>query len=284
MWYKGVLHLHTTNSDGKLGPMEVYDRYKEKGYDFIAITDHDVITKLGIKPDKNFLAIENSVEFAGGSHNIRLDLLMPILGIGFENDKLCDYDTNHQDTIDYIIENNGLAIIHHPNWVWGGKFNELAKLKRYHGMEVFNAVLKEGVGSPFAFEKWDYLLSRSNKIWGFAVDDMHWPKDNQIFKGWIMVDAESLTKKDIFDSIKKGKFYGSTGGAIKEHYIDGNKFIVNSYNGEEIIFIGDHGKILKVVDGINGEIEIDKKYRYIRCEVRSRDGMAFTQPVFTDSI
>ena len=78
-------------------------------------------------------------------------------------------------------------------------------------MEVFNAVLKESVGSIFAFEKWNYLLTFGNKIWGFAVDDMHRPKDNQMFKGWIIVDAENLTKKDIFDSIKKENFMGQQG-------------------------------------------------------------------------
>lgn len=284
MWYKGCLHLHTVKSDGELKSREVYNCYKDKGYDFIAITDHEVITKLDFEPDNNFLVIENSVEFGCGVHNAELDLIMPILGIGFENDKLCDYDTSQQDTIEYIIENNGLAIIHHPNYVWGGKYNELSKLKGYHGIEVFNAVMKECTGSPFAFEKWDYLLSKGNNIWGFAVDDMHWPKEHLIFKGWIMVDAEKLTKKDILDSIKRGKFYSSTGVELEEQHIGRNKFFVRSLNGEEVIFIGDYGKILEVIDGKEGEIEIDRGYKYIRCEIRSREGIAFTQPVFTDSI
>ena len=66
MWFKGCLHLHTTNSDGKLKPTEVYNCYKDKGYDFISITDHDFITKLDLGLEKNFLVIENSVEFSCG--------------------------------------------------------------------------------------------------------------------------------------------------------------------------------------------------------------------------
>ena len=40
-WYKGNLHTHTTHSDGDLSPKEMAARYRDKGYDFLAITDHD---------------------------------------------------------------------------------------------------------------------------------------------------------------------------------------------------------------------------------------------------
>ena len=41
-WYKGNLHCHSTNSDGKLSPMEVAQLYKKNGYNFLAISDHDI--------------------------------------------------------------------------------------------------------------------------------------------------------------------------------------------------------------------------------------------------
>ena len=43
-WYKGNVHTHTTNSDGELSPKEVISLYKNKGYDFLAITDHNKLT------------------------------------------------------------------------------------------------------------------------------------------------------------------------------------------------------------------------------------------------
>ncbi len=45
MLLKGGLHIHTTCSDGKLTPQEVADAYEERGYDFIAFTDHDYLLK-----------------------------------------------------------------------------------------------------------------------------------------------------------------------------------------------------------------------------------------------
>ena len=272
MWFKGCFHLHTTNSDGELNPIDVYNYYKDKGYDFIAITDHKFFTKLEKKPDKDLLVIENSIEFDIGTN-------LHILGIGLKNNIYND-QKNHQEIIDFIIKNKGIAIICHPNWMWAGKFNKLSKLKRYHGIEIFNSLIKEHIGSPFALEKWDYLLSQGNKIWGFAVEDFHYIKENIIFRGWIMVNARRLTKKDIFDSIISGNFYCSTGVVLNECFINENKFQVSSQNGEEIVFIGDNGKIIKVIDGKKGEIKIDMEYKYLRCEVRSEEGIAYTQPIF----
>ena len=37
---KGNIHTHSTASDGELEPEEVCRRYREGGYNFLAITDH----------------------------------------------------------------------------------------------------------------------------------------------------------------------------------------------------------------------------------------------------
>ena len=47
MLLKGALHIHTTCSDGELTPQEAADAYEERGFDFIAFTDHDYL----LKPD-----------------------------------------------------------------------------------------------------------------------------------------------------------------------------------------------------------------------------------------
>ena len=44
LWYKGNLHTHTTESDGRLSPLETIRIYAEHGYDFLALTDHEVVT------------------------------------------------------------------------------------------------------------------------------------------------------------------------------------------------------------------------------------------------
>src|SRR3990172_3475314 len=41
IWLRGNLHTHTTVSDGSRPPGEVIADYERRGYDFLAVTDHD---------------------------------------------------------------------------------------------------------------------------------------------------------------------------------------------------------------------------------------------------
>ena len=41
-FFRGNLHTHSTRSDGALEPAEVCRRYRDEGYDFLALTDHFV--------------------------------------------------------------------------------------------------------------------------------------------------------------------------------------------------------------------------------------------------
>ena len=46
-WYKGNLHTHTTASDGQYTPEETMNLYRRLGYDFLALTDHWILSKGG---------------------------------------------------------------------------------------------------------------------------------------------------------------------------------------------------------------------------------------------
>ena len=50
-WYKGNLHSHTTNSDGKLKPEEAVTLYKKYGYHFLCLSEHDHFTDLSAQFD-----------------------------------------------------------------------------------------------------------------------------------------------------------------------------------------------------------------------------------------
>ena len=45
-WFKGNLHAHTTNSDGKLTPKQAVLTYKQHGYQFMCLSEHDYFTDL----------------------------------------------------------------------------------------------------------------------------------------------------------------------------------------------------------------------------------------------
>ena len=43
-WFKGNLHSHTVNSDGRLTPAQSAAYYREHGYSFICFSEHDYYT------------------------------------------------------------------------------------------------------------------------------------------------------------------------------------------------------------------------------------------------
>src|SRR5450432_515060 len=47
VWYRGNTHTHTNNSfDGESSPLAVASTYKELGYNFLFITDHNKLTSV----------------------------------------------------------------------------------------------------------------------------------------------------------------------------------------------------------------------------------------------
>src|SRR6187431_1619088 len=62
-WYKGNTHTHTLNSDGDSTPDEVVRWYREHGYAFLVLTDHNFLTSVdGLNAvhgaDQRFLVVK----------------------------------------------------------------------------------------------------------------------------------------------------------------------------------------------------------------------------------
>ena len=58
VWLKGNLHSHSNFSDGKLTPEEMKEAYKSHGYDFLAVSDHDIYTDTRHLSDDKFTMIQ----------------------------------------------------------------------------------------------------------------------------------------------------------------------------------------------------------------------------------
>jgi 6,7-dimethyl-8-ribityllumazine synthase len=57
MFRKAQLHCHTTNSDGRLEPRALLERYRARGYAVVVFTDHDRVTACDDLNDAGFLAL-----------------------------------------------------------------------------------------------------------------------------------------------------------------------------------------------------------------------------------
>lgn len=267
-WFKGNIHTHTTNSDGKLSPDSLVKVYKSNGYDFLVITDHNFVTDISqyVKPD--YLLIKGEeITFSRHVNGIGLSEVVRPSGL------------NLADVIHAVKDQQAISILNHPIWPpTRCYFKEIYAMTDLNFMEIHNA-LTESWGYHDDRTLWDSLLTANKKIYGVASDDAHAFVD--IAHGWIQVRTDSLTKDSILSAIKNGNFYSSTGIVLSDIRYDGKVISIESTNGDEIKFIGKNGQILKTAEGKSADYNIDGSELYVRTEITNKNGQkAWTQPVF----
>ena len=279
-WYRGNFHTHTKNSPCGHYDLEwvlnLYKSYKEN-YDFLAITDHFYMTDLSKYNDSKDLILFNGVEFKLKCYQT--------LGINIPEytDNKDDY-SNHQELFDKVNKEGGINIICHPHLskddYWS--YDSLMKLKGYIGIEVYNNNVRlDNSGRAVASDLWDKLLSSGRKIYGFADDDMH--VFSRVGGGFNMVCAKEKSRESILESVKKGRFYASSGVFLKDICVSDDEISLKLEHNipAYIRFIGYKGKLLKETFGLEGSYKADGSEKYIRVEVFREDGAkAWTQPFY----
>jgi hypothetical protein len=206
------IHCHTTQSDGNFTPAEVVDSYLAKGYDVLAITDHDMVT----------------TQPAGIATSISANELSPSQQhiISLNSDYTRGVTTDAQTIIDAIVADGGQAQVAHPNWSIGMTSGELAALTDYLGFEIHNGTVVPGAGgqSPITFggyavALWDTVLASNKSRWGFSVDDWHFVDAYRVNDvGRLQVFAASPSVADVMGALVAGNFaadvsnYGVTPG------------------------------------------------------------------------
>lgn len=225
-WYKGNTHTHTLNSDGDSTPDDVVRWYREHGYQFLVLTDHNFLTSVdGLNAlhgaDEKFLVIrgeEVTSSFQNKSVHVN----------GLDVHTLVEPTRNAptlaatiQGNVDGIRAVQGVPHINHPNFQWAMTADDIAQVRNNRLFEVFNGhptVHNEGGGGVPGLEAmWDNILSRGILLYGIAVDDAHTFKDpgNPAVagpgRGWVMVRAGRLEARTLLAAMERGDFYASTG-------------------------------------------------------------------------
>lgn len=298
VWLKGNLHTHTINSDGYATPQEVVNWYRDNHYDFLSITDHDVITDVKSLDSGNLLLIPG-IEF-GYTPKEEPNWVLDMLGINIaeipefldpngsgrvQNDP----EISPQRLIDHINAVGGLAIMCHPYFMIN-MMEPYLKYQNYVGMEAYNYVCEELCGRGHHEAYWDAMLLRGKKLWGFATDDSHEPEFGH---AWIEVKAKERSIPAILNAIRQGQFYATTGIQIFDAcYEDGCVKI--SYDRPCDVVVLPWPKHYKIVRSYEAKFELKNGKRrfyaeipvlpghpYVRVELRDAQGnTAYTNPLF----
>ncbi|MCG8605692.1 CehA/McbA family metallohydrolase [bacterium] len=296
-WFKGNTHAHTTNSDGDSDPEVLTAWYKDHGYNFLAITDHNFYTDIdavSYERDQDFILIpgnEISVKIDGrpahvNALNVSEPLPKPESRTVLEALQRC---------VDAIRAAGGVPHINHPNFRWAFSYKEISQITSCTLFELYNGSTSTNnfsAGGELGHEElWDRVLSAGHRLYGIADDDTHHltgefnlRRDNP-GRGWVMVRAQQLTPEAIVQALDRGDFYASTEVILTEYEINQKELSLRIRQESDFkyttVFIGEAGKALSSVDGNEAQYEFTGKELYVRAKVYSSDGgWAWTQPVF----
>lgn len=236
VWLRGNLHMHTSRSDGALGYEDAVSLYERHGYDFVAVTDHWVISKADRTPGGMIL-------LSGCEYNVGKTVregIYHIVAIGMERDPGLVRDMQGlqvQDVIDAVRAAGGMAILAHPAWSLNSA-DRVADLHGLIGTEIYNATsgFPRNV-RPYSGMFVDQLASMGMRLPCIAADDAH-EYDTDALRGWIMLHVKEKTEESILDAIRKGDYYATEGPELRIDR-EGDRLYVTCSPAEHIVFYSD---------------------------------------------
>lgn len=217
-FYKGNLHTHSNLSDGALPLEQVVSAYRDRGYDFLQMSEHFV---------QNYdYPIADTRAFRGNAFTTILGAelhapetstgeLWHILAAGLP----LDFDaTEEGETGPQLAQRaadaGAFVAIAHPSWsqltLEDGHAVDCAD-----AVEIYNHGCFTGNDRGDGWYLMDQMLRQGKRLTAIATDDAHF-HDNDAFGGWVHVKSDSLEPEALLASLKAGQFYSSQGPQIHE--------------------------------------------------------------------
>jgi hypothetical protein len=297
-WYKGNTHTHTLNSDGDSTPDDVVKWYRQHGYQFLVLTDHNFLTSVdGLNAVHG--AQEKFLVVKGEEVTDRFgDLSLHINGLDVGKEVAPQGGSSVVDVlqrnVNAIRSAGGVPHINHPNFRWSVTADELGQVRNNRLFEIYNGHPQVnylgGGGLPGLEEAWDSILTRGVLLYGIAVDDAHTFKDpgNPAVagpgRGWVVVRSPRLEARALLDAMERGDFYASTGVVLRDYRASRERITVDvqatTFSKYRIQFIGQGGRVLKEVAAPSATYDIRGDEGYVRAKVLESNGdVAWCQPM-----
>ena len=287
-WYRGNLHMHTTRSDGRLTPEEAVGRYREAGYDFLALTDHRKPSQT--REEDGFLLL------GGAEWDVGDNLETPvyhIVGVGMTKPMEDPYRESKspkpQVLVDAVRGAGGLAILAHPAWSVMDPAG-IRQLDGLAGAEIYNTFsgLPRNARRTDSSQYIDLWAAQGIYLPCMAADDSH-RYEGEETRSYLWVNAESLTAEAVLRAIADGNFYASQGPRFEDIAFDfaaGTVEVRCSSEVRTVVFYSNAAwsgqRVQEPQDGVV-RYACTPLERYLRIELIDEAGrMAWSSPVALD--
>ncbi|MEM7032874.1 MAG: hypothetical protein AAF629_25215 [Chloroflexota bacterium] len=276
-WLRGNLHAHTCCGRfmdiSESGPM-----YASLGYDFLAVTDHNMapdVDQWQTWQDQAKLLLIPGEENGQTDH---------ILEIGVHT-VTPTTDNDYANRAQALQQAGGFVIGCHPQEYAHGAQNIHQGLANLHAFEIFNGLRESrGCDEPANEQLWDEILTAGGRIWGVATDDFHCQYTTP-GHGWVCVQVpettEEVTWPMIVAQLKAGAFYASTYPAFEYIHLENDQLSAASdRHTKSMRVIGPGGQILYEARGTKLTWPVEADLAYFRLEAISGVKRAWSQPFF----
>ena len=204
VWLRGNLHCH---GGGPEKSESVRDWYRARGYDFLACTDHNVITPFQSDEGDGLVCIEGAE--LSDCHVVALGISEvpprePASGEGIAN------------LVKAVNDQGGLAVLAHPHWMgWPWEDLQAAAEAGIAGFEVSNALCYRSNGKGRADQLWELLLGAGYRPAAIGDDDAHSVESSNAGTVWTGVLAAERSAEAVLDAIRARRTYASEGPEIR---------------------------------------------------------------------
>ena len=292
---------HKIDSGKTLVKLKTYEEYRgklEKQGEFLVIKSEEITDSYDNKPiHMNATNIQENIDPMGGG-------------------SVAEVMQNNINQVLNQRKETGVPMIphiNHPNFGYAITLEDMISLNGERFFEVYNghpAVHNMGDSTRISTENmWDliniaYLKNNKPLMYGLATDDSHhYHKQGKSFsnagRGWVMVQADTLSAVNLIHALESGNFYSTTGVVLKKltNYTTMISVEVAPETGVtyEISLIGckkgqTETEVLKTVNDTTAEFQLTEDLLFARCTITSSKlqenpiedilyEMAFTQPV-----
>jgi len=247
-FWKGNLHTHSTLSDGVLEPEEVCRRYREEGYDFVALTDHFIgLYDYPIADTKRFRTNSFTTILGAEVHSGALENgeLWHLVAVGLPEDfpwpnaphfRPVEGQESGPSLAQRALEAGAFVAIAHPHWS-SLSMADAMSIKAAHAVEVYNHGCDVDSDRGSGWHLMDMMLSAGRRVTAIATDDAHFATHDH-FGGWVRVKAEENEPKALVAALKAGAFHATQGPDLNGIEVADGEVIVRSSPVRSVIVQG----------------------------------------------